>query len=117
MILEAERAGLRYSLVEFINSKGARNTWIYTNKFKIYVRRGFNKDRFWLASIDVLHTGQGTFKNVILPTVEAVSLESDYRALIVENVQTEQFAAFFRKHGWIETTDGLTSTFTLHLRP
>lgn len=117
MSLEAERAGLQHSLLEFLNASFPRNKWIYTNRYRIYIQRDLNKERFWLKTVAVTKPGKGTFKNVILPTLEDTLLKANYRELIVENVQTDRFANFFRKLNWIETTDGATYTFKTYLRP
>lgn len=88
-----------------------RNKWICSHAFKVYVRRDINKTKFWIGSVEVYKSGQGTFKKVILPACERAAKESGFAEIVVENVGSPRFANFFRKLEWREVTYGGTPTF------
>lgn len=112
--MSAAQDALRNQLTEFMRDI-QRNKWICTCAYKVYVRRDINKLRFWIASVEVYKSGQGTFRDLILPTCEKTAQAAGYQHIIVENVGDPRFADFFRKLGWQEVSYGGIPSFTKQL--
>jgi len=108
--MSAARDALVLTVKDFIRDLN-RSKWICHHAYKVYVRRDIEKTRFWIASVEVYKSGQGTFKNVILPACEKAAKEAGFKQITVENVGSPRFAEFFRKLGWTEVAYGGTPTF------
>lgn len=106
---------LETDLNAFMDS-GRRNAWIYGDtiradgepEYSLYMRNALRPDEHGnmvksldISSVQVAETGQGRFQQM-LDVIERVAYAKDMDILYVENVQTEKFANFFRKLGWIE---------------
>jgi hypothetical protein len=80
-----------------------RNTWIYGDGYKIYLRKSMTVNGLLLdiANVSVDTTGQGTFRKMLIEAEEAARLHG-LEGIRIENVMTDQFASFFRKAGWQE---------------
>lgn len=102
--MSAAKDSLVGTVREFLRDMPARNKWINTHAYKVYVRRCTNRQRFWIASVEVYKPGQGTFKNIILPACIEAARREGYVEIIIENVLSDRFADYFRKEGWRENT-------------
>lgn len=110
MSIQSAQDGLRESIRDF-SASGPRNKWIYKSEYKIYVRRDRQRQQLDLASIEVYIPGQGMFREVILPAMEAAAQELGYTRLMVENVGDPRFAQFFRNRGYREIAYGGIPSF------
>lgn len=88
----------------FISGK-SRNAWVNTEKFNVYLRKGWRilgNERFEaldIATVSIINLserGQGHFTKLLAEIVEKCPFDFIY----VENVQEERFAKFFERNGW-----------------
>lgn len=114
LVLERVEADAIEALRDFIlDSKGHKlptRAWLYSTSriMSIYVRSYDRGGWRWLdlASVDVKpeYQGKGLFRRVLV-ALEHMLVEHGFAGLRVENVQTEQFARFFRQRAGYDCVD------------
>lgn len=88
-----------------------RNAWLKEEKYEYYVRKtrrilppkrdGILRMTLDLANITGYDRGKGRF-TPFLERIEKQAFDANFKAVFIENVVTERFADYFRKHGYEE---------------
>ena len=105
MIEQGRKDTLNEALEDFADTK-ERNTWIYRNDFKLYLRKSFRMGNAFLdiANVTVYEPGKGLFTRVCADVIE-VAERKGFAGVYVECVTTPRFQEYFRKRNWWERTD------------